>query len=140
MIDADSAAGQRVWIVNDDAGEHIMMCPQEPSAEMLAKLAEKVKRSVSVQVFILSPVSKEGLGKPELPCLRITLRQALKLVEFFGNHDADVTVTPPRANWEQQMPGLYAFCTEYPEDGAQYLGATELDDELMRLGCGVQAS
>lgn len=66
--------------------------------------------------------------------VRITLRQALRLIEFFGGHDADVTVMPPSPDWEQQEPGLYAYCTDYPEDGADYLGPTEVDDELLRLG------
>ncbi|QJD98648.1 hypothetical protein HH212_00150 [Massilia forsythiae] len=57
----------------------------------------------------------------------ITLRQAQRLVEFFGGHDASMTITEPAPDWEQQIPGLYAYCTEYPEDGAQYLGPTEVD-------------
>lgn len=63
----------------------------------------------------------------------ITLRQAHRLVEFFGGHDASITVTPPRAEWGDMPCGLYAFCTEYPEDGSEYLGVTEVDDELTRL-------
>lgn len=65
--------------------------------------------------------------------MEITLRQALKLVEFFGGADTSVTVAPqlegvPR---DQHPTGLYAWCTEYPEEGSIYLGPTEVDDTLV---------
>jgi hypothetical protein len=61
--------------------------------------------------------------------MNITLRQAKKLVAFFGGHDCEITVAEALPG---QAPGLYAWCTEYPEEGAEYLGPTEVDDRPMR--------
>lgn len=66
--------------------------------------------------------------------LTITLRQAERLLAFFGNHDCDVTITEAPAHWENGLPGLYAYCTESSEEGVEYLGATEVDDELAQHG------
>lgn len=55
--------------------------------------------------------------------IEITLRQAKELVEFFGGHDCEVTVI-------DHEKGLLAYCTEYPEEGGQYLGDTDVDDDL----------
>lgn len=55
--------------------------------------------------------------------IEITLRQAKELVEFFGGHDCEVTVIG-------HEKGLLAYCTEYPEEGGQYLGDTDVDDDL----------
>lgn len=55
--------------------------------------------------------------------VNITLRQAKELVEFFGGHDCEVTVI-------DHEKGLLAYCTEYPEEGGQYLGDTDVDDDL----------
>mgnify|MGYP000208989458 CR=1 FL=1 len=64
----------------------------------------------------------------------ITLRQAHELVKFFGGHDAEVTVAAPLPAWGEMAPGLYAYCTDYPEEGSDYLGPTEVDDDLSSLG------
>jgi hypothetical protein len=63
--------------------------------------------------------------------ITITLRQAQKLVEFFGGHDCEVAIVSPVGD---QPPGWYAYCTEYPEEGCEYLGPTEVDDELAASG------
>lgn len=63
--------------------------------------------------------------------LQITLRQTEKLLAFFGGHDTEVSVAQARPD---QQPGLYAWCTEYPEEGAVYLGPTEVDDALAQNG------
>ena len=68
--------------------------------------------------------------KPTQP-LQITLRQAEKLLAFFGGHDTEVSVAQARPD---QPPGLYAWCTEYPEEGAAYLGPTEVDGALAETG------
>lgn len=67
----------------------------------------------------------------------ITLRQALKLVRFFGGHDCEVSIighTKMMETTPAAPPGLYAYCTEYPEEGCEYLGPTEVDDELAEKG------
>lgn len=79
-------------------------------------------------------LAAQSQGAQAAPGIVITLRQAHRLVEFFGGHDARVTITPPRAEWGDMPPGLYAFCTEYPEDGSEHLGETEVDDDLSSLG------
>lgn len=68
--------------------------------------------------------------KPTQP-LQITLRQAEKLLAFFGGHDTEVSVAQARPD---QPPGLYAWCTEYPEEGAAYLGPSDVDDDLAENG------
>ncbi|NVM87595.1 hypothetical protein FHT32_001234 [Variovorax sp. SG517] len=58
---------------------------------------------------------------------QITLRQAEALLAFFGGQDAEVTIA---AESPGLSPGLYAWLTEHPDEGAQYLGPTEVDDDL----------
>jgi hypothetical protein len=57
----------------------------------------------------------------------ITLRQVDALLAFFGGHDAEVALA-------QYENGLIAWCTECPEEGSFWLGATEVDDELADKG------
>lgn len=67
----------------------------------------------------------------------LTLRQAQKLLAFFGGHDCEVTIishTKLMETMPATQPGLYAYCTEYPEEGCEYLGPTEVDDELATKG------
>lgn len=59
--------------------------------------------------------------------INITLRQAKALVEFFGGHDQEVTVV-------DYGKGLLAYCTEYPDEAGQFLGDTDVDDELAANG------
>lgn len=61
--------------------------------------------------------------------LVITLRQAEALVEFFGGHDAEVTIIK-----SVDGKSLTAWCTECPEEGSIDLGPTEVDDELADKG------
>lgn len=66
--------------------------------------------------------------------IRITLRQAEALVALFGGADTEMTVTDLESGrisdqGETLPPGLYAFCSEYPEEGAVYLGPTEVQDD-----------
>ncbi|HEY3432519.1 MAG TPA: dATP/dGTP pyrophosphohydrolase domain-containing protein [Rhodocyclaceae bacterium] len=55
--------------------------------------------------------------------INITLRQAKALVEFFGGHDCEVTIA-------DYARGLLAYCSEYPDEGGNYIGDTEVDDNL----------
>lgn len=66
--------------------------------------------------------------------IEITLRQAEELVKFFGGHDLEATVMQRPAAWHDMPDGLYAYCTEYPEEGSHWLGATEVDDDLAMNG------
>jgi hypothetical protein len=54
MLD-HSPDGQLVWIVNDDAGEHVMMCPRAPSADELAQASTKIGRTCTARAFVLFP-------------------------------------------------------------------------------------
>lgn len=65
--------------------------------------------------------------------ITITLRQAEKLVAFFGGHDAEITIAPSDID-SHSGPGLYAWCTDYPEEGSEFLGLTEVDDDLAMNG------
>jgi len=70
----------------------------------------------------------------DLPRIEITLRQAKELVETFGGHDAEISVFRRPAAWADMADGLYAFFSEYPDEGSIYLGPTEVDDELAMNG------
>jgi len=75
-------------------------------------------------------VDPKPLEKPQPAIaadLIITLRQAEKLVAFFGGHDTEVSIA-------RHEKGLLAWCTDYPGEGGQYLGDTEVDDELADKG------
>lgn len=57
--------------------------------------------------------------------LRFTRREAVALLRFFGGAETNVTVTlldEHQVDGETAPAGLYAHCTEYPEDGSLYLG------------------
>ncbi len=63
--------------------------------------------------------------------LEFTMNEATRLLAFFGGNDARVTVElhPDRVdNDRMHFAGLYAYATEYPEEGAEYLGPVEVQD------------
>jgi hypothetical protein len=73
---------------------------------------------------------------PEEPDVTFTLREALALVEAFGGDDAsEMTVRKYPAGAVQEDPsdpdgapspaGLWAYATDYPEEGAIYLGPVD---------------
>lgn len=67
-----------------------------------------------------------------VPSLKFTLTEARKLLEFFGGHDAEATVElhPDRIdNDRMHFSGLYAYVTDAPEEGCEYLGPVEVHDE-----------
>lgn len=70
----------------------------------------------------------------DVPSIEFTLRQAEALVEAFGGYDALVSVMERPAAWTDMDPGLYAYFSEYPEEGSMYLGPTEVDDDLAMDG------
>jgi hypothetical protein len=93
--------------------------------------------AVAALLAHLRTVPAAQVAQPD-PKLTITLRQAEKLLAFFGGHDCEVTIA--REHPESNLPGLYAWCTEYPEEGSEYLGPTEVDDDLAANGRPVSAA
>nr|MDN4045034.1 hypothetical protein [Massilia sp. YIM B02787] len=57
VLDAALTDGhaQRLWIVTDDAGVDVMMCPQKPDATEIENLEAKIGRKVEVEEFFLTP-------------------------------------------------------------------------------------
>lgn len=57
VLDAALTDGhaQRLWIVRDDAGVDVMMCPQKPDATEIKNLETKIGRKVEVEEFFLTP-------------------------------------------------------------------------------------
>jgi len=51
----------------------------------------------------------------------ISLEVAKNLVEHFGGEETDMTVQFIENG--HSGPGFYSWCTEYPEDGSDFLGA-----------------
>ena len=70
----------------------------------------------------------------DLPTVEITLRQAKELVATFGGHDAEISVFQRPAAWANMDDGLYAFFSDYPDEGSMYLGPTDVDDDLAMNG------
>lgn len=64
----------------------------------------------------------------------ISLEVAKNLVEQFGGDETDMTVEFIRNG--HSGPGFYCWCTEYPEDGATFLGVAS---EFSYLPRGVEA-
>lgn len=76
--------------------------------------------------------------------IRITLRQAIRLLCFFGDNDAEVNVRfhheGALSNDSAETPspaGLYAHNVDCPEQGADYLGQTSVDEDLKTAVCNV---
>lgn len=66
--------------------------------------------------------------------MQITLRQVETLLAFFGGSNADMTVEYFPANHWPDNPtapaGLYVYCTEYPDEGALWLGEENNDEAI----------
>lgn len=54
----------------------------------------------------------------------IDMKQAAELLDLFGGEPTEFTVMQCNGH---RGPGLYAYVTEYPEDGASFLGKTDSD-------------
>ncbi len=66
----------------------------------------------------------EASSRPEKVTVKeIDLKIAQGLLEYFGGADANVTLV----YWKEghSGEGYYCYCTDYPEEGAEYLGMTE---------------
>lgn len=68
------------------------------------------------------------------PSMQFTLRQVETLLAFFGGANADMTVEYFPANHWPDNPtapaGLYVYCTEYPDEGALWLGEENNDEAI----------
>ena len=58
--------------------------------------------------------------------IELTLKQTQEIVEFFGG-DEESTVTVGPWPSEKPVPGLWVWCTDYPEEGG-----IPLDDEACK--------
>ena len=55
--------------------------------------------------------------------MEFNLKQALALVAFFGDEESEITVVEVGSDEPSHSgPGLYAYFTEYPDEGATLLG------------------
>jgi len=81
-----------------------------------------------------APLPAELVRIADLPRVEITLRQAKELVSSFGGHDAEISVFQRPAAWADMDDGLYAFFSDYPDEGSMYLGPTDVDDDLAMNG------
>ena len=52
------------------------------------------------------------------------MKQTAELLDLFGGEPTEFTVMQCNGH---SGPGLYAYVTEYPEDGASYLGKTDCE-------------
>ena len=53
-------------------------------------------------------------------CCSLNLRQCKELLKVFGGDDSQVTIARLKTGYEG--PGLYAWFTEYAEEGSYFLG------------------
>lgn len=78
----------------------------------------------SVEALQAAFAAGRALGRRE-GSLEFTLAEAQELVLFFGG-DEEGTMTVSRGGEDAHAgPGLYAYCTDYPEEGAVKLGPIE---------------
>jgi hypothetical protein len=61
----------------------------------------------------------------------VSLEVAKALVELFGGEETDMTVEFIRGG--HSGDGFYCWCTDYPEDGAEFLGRASEDSYLSSL-------
>jgi hypothetical protein len=54
--------------------------------------------------------------------MRFNLEAAKGLLDFFGGEESDITVEETDGH---SGHGLYAYCTDYPDEGSLYLGNPE---------------
>lgn len=67
--------------------------------------------------------------------IELNLAQTTQLLAFFGGCDAGVTVCNIKDESAHSGPGLYAYCTDYPEEGSILLDPdTGKCDHGKRLG------
>lgn len=70
--------------------------------------------------------------------MKFSLGEAKALLEFFGGHNASVTVEEEPeetgADGTVYPAGKYAFCTDCPEEGSVWLGPHDTETEKHNTG------
>ena len=84
--------------------------------------------------LVAAPLPAGSVRIADIPSIEITLRQAKELVATFGGHDAEISIFKRPAVWADMDDGLYAFFSDYPDEGSMYLGPTDVDDDLAMNG------
>ena len=84
--------------------------------------------------LVAAPLPAGPVRIADIPSIEITLRQAKELVATFGGHDAEISIFKRPAAWADMDDGLYAFFSDYPDEGSMYLGPTDVDDDLAMNG------
>lgn len=75
--------------------------------------------------------------------IQITLRQAIRLLCYFGDNDAQIEVSFheegdfPDAAVRPSPAGLYAHNLDCPDQAAEYLGPTCIDEDFKTAACNV---
>lgn len=52
---------QRIWIVKDDAGTDVMVCPKEPNQHTISQIESRIGRKAKVEEYFLTPTSLAAL-------------------------------------------------------------------------------
>jgi hypothetical protein len=83
-------------------------------------------------VFPHGVAASPAVPSPQ-PSMSFSLGEAKALLAFFGGHNADISVQEMTAmtlpNGNTTPAGKYAWCTDYPEEGSQWLGEQDFDTE-----------
>jgi hypothetical protein len=143
----DAPAAQRVWIINDDRGEHVMMCPTEPSDELMTATAKKIQRSITAEEFLLTPASiAHPIGQVSPAIDQAESAKADDIVErlrrlatddvFFPVKAVDASVLIEAANCIDSLRAMFWNYAVSPSDAtgkADAASAGELEAENERL-------
>lgn len=127
---------------DDLSGEHISVAPLSEELAVEAALATSPK--TYARLMRLSEIAKQAetksAGNEQASAVardsEWSLGEALALVACFGGSNCAMSVRECAAGevatdeGEPPMPaGKYAWCSEYPEEGAMYLGQHDPDTE-----------
>lgn len=106
--------GCGIFIASGDASELIDACMA------LSTHAHHEKGAAAQAVALLAT----GGQAQAVERIAIDMKQTAELLDLFGGEPTEFTVMQCNG---PSGPGLYAYVTEYPEDGASYLGKTDCD-------------
>lgn len=104
------SAPEHIWL---DLGENLEALTDDATFRNLSEVTWSEDNATSCGIkYIRSDAAQ---------ALRIDFKQATELLAMFGGEPCEITLSVIDGH---SGPGLYAHFTEYPEDGAQFLGAT----------------
>jgi len=106
--------GCGIFIASGDASELIDACMA------LSTHAHHEKGAAAQAVALLAT----GGQAQAVERIAIDMKQTAELLDLFGGEPTEFTVMQCNGH---SGPGLYAYVTEYPEDGASYLGKTDCE-------------